>query len=46
MALTQAATTGIITTSAMPLGGSVRDSGGSTTPSAFHTATSLARGTW
>ena len=44
MAFTIAGTTAIITTSAMPLCGSLADSAGSTSPVCFHTATSLARG--
>lgn len=43
-ALAMAPTTGIITTSAMPLAGSVGDSGGRISAVWFHTATSFARG--
>lgn len=43
-ALAMAPTTGIITTSAMPLAGSVSDSGGRISAVWLHTATSFARG--
>src|SRR6516162_3265574 len=44
IALTRAGMIGIIVTSAMPFGGSVSDSAGSTSAVCRHTATSLARG--
>ncbi|MCY1563393.1 hypothetical protein D9M68_1009700 [compost metagenome] len=45
-AFAMAPTTGIITTSAMPLAGSLGDNGGRISAVWVHTAQSLARGSW